>query len=182
MASKTCPSTSSKLYSGRFYTYWWDIWSSRKDALAEAGEIQLVKKDTDERALVKSEELLPLLTEARRTSRMVKRTGGNWGIRVLADDPATVAVEEPGVEPRFWPKIRVTWLGGVLSPSQTDIVRRSRMEAKVSTVAISQQLFHRLYRVVGRLKSPKKSYSQEIQTHVEIALTNYLDEVEKQIT
>lgn len=100
----------SKHYEGNPYLYWWDIWDSRKSSLIRVGEIHFVKKDTGERAIVSAGDLIPLLTERRRTSRMGRTTGGNWGIKVLPDHPDKLAIEEPGVAPGNWAKIRVRWL------------------------------------------------------------------------
>ena len=65
------------------FLYWWDVWDERKKAIAEAGKLILVQKDTRLRTSVAAAELLPLLTERRRTSRGQCRGGkGNWGLYV----------------------------------------------------------------------------------------------------
>jgi len=100
----------SKRYEGKNFLYWWDLWDTRRNELAQVGKIHFIKKDTGERAIVTSRELLPLLTEARRTSRMRGTTGGNWGIKVLPGYPDKIAIEEPGVIPNHWAKIPVKWV------------------------------------------------------------------------
>ncbi|NVM22817.1 MAG: hypothetical protein HWN68_13680 [Desulfobacterales bacterium] len=92
----------SKRYHGQYYLYWWDIWPSRKEALAMIGQIRFIKNDTGKGFAVKADDLLPLLTEERRTSRTRDRTGGNWGIRVLAVRPHSLVIEEPGVKWVKW--------------------------------------------------------------------------------
>jgi len=94
--------TESKRHQGQYYLYWWDIWPSRKEALETAKEIHFIESDTGKGFAVKAEDLLPLLTEERRTSRMRTRAGGNWGIKVLAAKPNNLAIEEPGMEWDKW--------------------------------------------------------------------------------
>jgi len=96
----------SQRYQGKSYLYWWDISPTRRELLAKVGEIYFVKKDTGEKAVVKASKLLPLLTQARQTSRGT----GNWGIKVLVEHPNELAVEQPGKDSRHWPTISVTWL------------------------------------------------------------------------
>jgi len=100
----------SKRYEGKRYLYWWDIWDSRKNNLSQAGEIYFVKKDTRETAVVAAEDLLSLLTERRRTSRMRKTTGGNWGIKVLANHPDGLAVEPGSRTGDSWVYLPVKWI------------------------------------------------------------------------
>lgn len=95
----------SSRYEGKHYLYWWDIGDSRKDKLARDGEIHFVKKDTGERAIVSSDDLLPLLTENRRTSRKKHP----WGIRVSADRPDELAIEPGPGGQDGWAYIPVEW-------------------------------------------------------------------------
>jgi hypothetical protein len=90
--------SNSKRHEGKYYVYWWDIWQKRKETLETAGEIHFLERDSGEGFAVKAEDLLPLLTEKRRTSRM----RGNWGIRVLAVKPNNLVIEEPRVERDKW--------------------------------------------------------------------------------
>ena len=100
----------SKRHEGKRYLYWWDIWDSRKNDLSRAGQIHFVKRDTGERSLVTSKDLLPLLTETRRTSRMRKTTGGNWGIKVLANHPDELAIEPGSRRGESWAYLPVKWI------------------------------------------------------------------------
>ena len=86
----------SQFYSRKSYWYWWDVWDERKEAVAETGELVLVQKDTGRNAALKADELLPLLTEERRTSRFQRRSKsgkGNWGLYVRPHRPDEVEVE-----------------------------------------------------------------------------------------
>ena len=86
----------SQFYSKKPYWYWWDVWDERKDAVAETGQLVLVQKDTGRRTVLKADELLPLLTEDRRTSRCQRRSKsgkGNWGLLVRPHRPGEVEVE-----------------------------------------------------------------------------------------
>lgn len=94
-----CEST---FHQGKAYLYWWDIWETRKESLKEVGEIHFVEKDTGRGFAVVADDLLPLLAEERRTTRMRSKTGGNWGIRVLASKPDQLVIETPGVSPEQW--------------------------------------------------------------------------------
>ena len=83
----------SQFYNMKPYWYWWDVWDERKDAVVETGELVLVQKDTGRSAVLKADELLPLLTEERRTSRCQQRSKGNWGLYVRPHRPDEVEVE-----------------------------------------------------------------------------------------
>ena len=84
----------SKRYDDKSYRYWWDICDSRKKAIAENEELILVQKDSGQRARIKASQILPLLTEKRRTSRC-RSAGrkGNWGLYVRCKKPNQVEVE-----------------------------------------------------------------------------------------
>ncbi len=92
----TTPTAFSKFYSRKPYWYWWDVWDKRKDALQKAGRLILVQKDTGRRAVIRADDLLPLLTKERRTSRMEKKRKkgkGNWGLYVRPNRPNEIEVE-----------------------------------------------------------------------------------------
>jgi hypothetical protein len=91
------------------FIYWWDIAPKRKEKIALAGGIRFVQKDSDRWAEVTAEELLPLLTPVRQTSRNRHATGGNWGIKVLASNLDELAIEEPKIDAKDWQRIKVKW-------------------------------------------------------------------------
>ena len=70
-------------------------------------------------------------------------------------------------------------------PPRQDFIRREKYAFKedrqmaTKSIDINEQLYERLYRVVGtKLKSPKESYAKAIQSAVEEALTRFLDSLE----
>ena len=91
----------SKRHQGRNYLYWWDIWPARKRKLALTGKIHLLKRDTDETAIVRAETLLPFLTDERLTTR------GKWGIKILSDRSNQLAIE-PG-KSGTWVFLPIKW-------------------------------------------------------------------------
>jgi len=91
------------------FIYWWDITPERKERIALAGGIRFLQKDSGRWTEVAKEELLPLLTSVRQTTRSRHATGGNWGIKVLASNPDELAIEEPKVDAKDWQKIKVKW-------------------------------------------------------------------------
>ena len=83
----------SKRYDNKPFLYWWDVWDGRKEAIADAGKLILVQGDTALKATVAAAQLLPLLTEGRRTSRGCNKGGrGNWGVYVRRGSPGEVEV------------------------------------------------------------------------------------------
>ncbi len=54
------------------------------------------------------------------------------------------------------------------------------MATRLFTVEISEQLHERFYRVIStKFKAPKETYGKAINTAVEIALTDFLERMEK---
>ena len=104
MASNT---SVSRRYTDKPFLYWWDIWDGRKDAIRQAGELVLVQRDTDKKARISAETILPLLTERRRTSRGRSRGGrGNWGLYVLSPVKDEIEIhggrEDPAILEVAW--------------------------------------------------------------------------------
>jgi len=95
------------------FIYWWDVSDTSKEKIKKDGTLLLVQKDSLLKATIKAADLLPLLTQARRTSRSRRqsKTGkGNWGLKVLQCCPNEIAVEGGGKgKPTF---IRVKWCKG----------------------------------------------------------------------
>jgi len=86
----------SQYYTGKPYWYWWDVWDERKQAVAQAGALTLVQKDTGRKATVRAQDLLLLLTDDRRTSRCqnLRKSGkGNWGLYVRPNRPDEIEIE-----------------------------------------------------------------------------------------
>lgn len=100
----------SQRYRGRPFLYWWDVRDKRKEAIKESGGLVLEQEDTKRTTFIKAADLLPLLTEARRTSRSRRWDNkGNWGLRVRAGRPGEIEVEGAhGSKPAF---IQVRWRG-----------------------------------------------------------------------
>ena len=97
----------SKRYHGRPFLYWWDVWDGRKTAVAEAGELILVQKDTRRRARIPADVLLKHLTEQRRTSRGRNKGGkGNWGLYVRPGRPTHIELSGGSAKPAM---IEVVW-------------------------------------------------------------------------
>jgi len=96
----------SKRYSGKQYLYWWDVWDQRKEAIAEAGELVLVQRDTRRKARIPAVDLLRHLTESRRTTRgQCRGSRGNWGLYVRPGRPDEIEIEggrSPAVVPVRW--------------------------------------------------------------------------------
>jgi hypothetical protein len=101
----------SQSYSDKPFRYWWDVWDERKEAVAGAGQLTLVQKDTRRKATLQAAVLLPLLTEDRRTSRSQQRRSsekGNWGLYVRPNRPDEIEVE--GGKRGNPALVRVHWL------------------------------------------------------------------------
>lgn len=95
----------SKRYSRKPFLYWWDVWDGRKVAILRDGQLVLEQRDTRLKARIAAADLLPHLTEDRRTSRGVCIGGkGNWGLYVRPDRPSSIEVV--GQPPVF---IKVDW-------------------------------------------------------------------------
>ena len=84
----------SKSYDNKPYLYWWDVWDGRKEAIKRSGVLTLVQKDTKLKASISANELLPLLTEQRRTTRGRSMGGkGHWGLYVRPHRPWEIEIE-----------------------------------------------------------------------------------------
>ena len=95
----------SKRYVRMPFLYWWDVGESRKTAIRRDGQLVLVQRDTRLKARIAAADLLPHLTEDRRSSRGVCIGGkGNWGLYVRPDRPSSIEVV--GKPPVF---IKVDW-------------------------------------------------------------------------
>lgn len=93
----------SMYYEGGSFSYWWDITPSLRSSLHLYDSVEFIKKDSLESCLVSREKLKGFLTPARQTTR----GDGNWGIKVLRDEPDKLAFEPgPGGE---WLYLPVTW-------------------------------------------------------------------------
>ena len=101
------PSSESKRYES--FIYWWDISPDRKGEIARTGGIRFIRKDSGHWTDVAAEDLLPLLTAKRQTSRNRRATGGNWRIKVLGSSPDELAIEEPRAKAESWIRIKVKW-------------------------------------------------------------------------
>ena len=93
----------SKRYDGSFL-YWWDIPPALAAQLDRFESVEFACKDSGLLCSVAVQDLSPLLTEARRTSR----GNGNWGIKVLKDHEDELAVE-PGTGSTDWAYLPVIW-------------------------------------------------------------------------
>ena len=83
----------SKRYEKETFLYWWDVWDTRKEAIRRSGQLVLVQRDTGLRAKIPAAELLPLLTEGRRTSRGRNMGGrGNWGLYLRQRHPNQIEI------------------------------------------------------------------------------------------
>ena len=101
------PTSFSQRYDDQWYIYWWDITDFRRRAIVATGQLILVQKVSQKAARIKASEILPLLTERRRTSRCSSAgRKGNWGLRVRPEAPNHVEVEGRKGD---CPRIRVQW-------------------------------------------------------------------------
>lgn len=83
----------SKRYGGMPFVYWWDVWDGRVEAIRASGDLVLVQKDTGLEASIPAADLLPLLTEDRRTTRGQNKGGrGNWGLYVRPHRPDRIEI------------------------------------------------------------------------------------------
>lgn len=95
----------SKRYDDMSFLYWWDITPSLAAALDALEDVEFAKKDTRERCVVPVEVLNGFLTSDRQTTR----GQGNWGIKVLKDQPDELAFEL-GAGGGKWRYLPVVWL------------------------------------------------------------------------
>ena len=90
--------TVSKRHERKSFSYWWDVWDDRKRKIAQAGELTLQQRDTGYEAVIRAQDLLPLLTEERRTTRGLHQgRKGHWGLYVLPERPDHIYIE-PGID------------------------------------------------------------------------------------
>jgi hypothetical protein len=103
---KVCEKESTR-YQGFIYYYWWDIAPNLRKGLNKYDAIIFTEKDKNRKHFVNTKQLDTLLTESRQTTRGRKGAKkGNWGIKILADDPNTLRIEEPGKNPQQWEPIQ----------------------------------------------------------------------------
>lgn len=98
-------SKESKRYEDRYWLYWWDISPTLHARMGNVSALEFVQKDSNATCLVETASLLELLTPERQTTR----GQGNWGLRVLKNNPDCIAIES--TEPQHtWPTLATTWL------------------------------------------------------------------------
>lgn len=95
---------SSKKYTDKQFTYWWDFAPGFIDKVEQYGEVEFVQKDTGATYTISAEALAMFFTQDRRTSRGT----GNWGVRVLAIRPNELAFE-PGNGSGEWLMLKIDW-------------------------------------------------------------------------
>ncbi len=95
----------SKRYSNSFL-YWWDISSLLAEDLKRYDAIEFLKKDSGESCVIPTATLKEFFIKRRQTSR----GKGNYGIKVLKNQPNELAFE-PGVLDRKWLFLPVVWMG-----------------------------------------------------------------------
>ena len=95
----------SKRYDDMPFLYWWDIAPSLAAALDALEDVEFAKKDTRERCVVPVDALGGFLGSDRQTTR----GQGNWGIKVLKDQPDELAFE-PGTGSGEWCFMPVVWI------------------------------------------------------------------------
>lgn len=91
--------TESKRYQSQRFIYWWDIGAALWKELRLIGGVIFTEKDTNRLHGVSIEELKKWLTPGRLLNA---GPGGAWRIKILADDPNTLRIEEPGKNPQDW--------------------------------------------------------------------------------
>lgn len=96
----------SRRHQGKPYMYWWDITPSKRAHLEQVGQIVLRKKDSGEQCAVRSQQLLPLLTTDRQTSRK----GSPWALKVFANRPNEIAIEPGPRGDEGWAYLPIRWV------------------------------------------------------------------------
>ena len=97
----------SKRYEGVSFLYWWDVWDGRREAIRRSGLLVLVQRDTGLEARIPAADLLPLLTERRRTRRGQNKGGrGNWSLYVRPGRIGQIEVAGGRQAPAY---IKVEW-------------------------------------------------------------------------
>ena len=86
------------------FLYWWDITPRLAEKLDKYDIVDFIKKDTGEICSVPIKKLKTFLTKGRQTTR----GEGNWGIKVLIDNPNELAFE-PGSKNQHWLYLHVAW-------------------------------------------------------------------------
>ena len=95
----------SKRYDDKPFLYWWDIAPSMVDNLDALEAVEFAKKDTGERCVVTVAVLKKFLKPEMQTTR----GQGNWGIKVLKDQPDELAFE-PGTGSGEWCFMPTVWI------------------------------------------------------------------------
>lgn len=98
-------SKKSKRYEGKPFIYWWDFSPNLRESVKNYDAVEFVRKDTGESCSIEPELLTELLTKDRQTSR----SSGNWGVKVMRDDPDKLAFE-PGRGGGEWLLLPVVWM------------------------------------------------------------------------
>lgn len=86
------------------FEYWWTVSPARKGEIEKSGRLVLVQKDTGHQAVVRSQDILPLLTPDRQAPN---RRG--WDLQLLRDAPDRVAVVQPDAPQPGWSRLTVRW-------------------------------------------------------------------------
>jgi hypothetical protein len=94
----------SKEYKSRSFTFWWDFAPNFVKDSKRYASVKFVKKSTGASCTVSVKTLMRFFTDNRRTSR----GGGNWGVKVLKDDPNMLAFEPPKGS-KEWLFLKVAW-------------------------------------------------------------------------
>ncbi|MFP6583184.1 MAG: HNH endonuclease signature motif containing protein [Candidatus Hydrogenedentota bacterium] len=95
------------LYDNNRFRYWWDISPNHLERYKNEDGIRFMKDDSGMFCEVSFATLKPFLSEIRRTSR----GKGNWGVRVLLEQPEELAFESPSGS-KDWKFLSVEWQQG----------------------------------------------------------------------
>lgn len=98
----------SKLYDNKSFLYWWDISPSLAERIDDYDQVQFIMADSGKHCTIPTIALKGFLTKDRQTSR----GSGNWGVRILKDNPEELAFE-PGKESSKWIFFPVMWANDV---------------------------------------------------------------------
>lgn len=94
----------SKEYKFGGYRFWWDFQPAFVDNADQYDEVQFVKKSTGEVCTVLIDDLLEFFTDDRKTFR----GAGNWGVKILVDEPNKLAFEPPAGS-KDWRFLDIRW-------------------------------------------------------------------------
>jgi glutamate-5-semialdehyde dehydrogenase len=170
----TKPLALSKLHSGQPYLYWWQIWLDRRDQIARAGSFTLRKGDsegypTEEYCVVRAEDLLPLLTQERLTTKV----GGSWTIKVFPDQPSCIVVvdETPLARHAY---LKVAWQHPLkLVPATDEDWGKEYLSLKAAIKVVDS-----LDEALEHIAEYGSGHSEAIVTEDRVAAMRFLDEVD----